>query len=89
MRVIVPLGACWALAACPGPPPAATCSDLCDALMYDCGYAAFPDRASCEQGCRYDVSEGGDAAGLYACILEAGCDTPLVLECSRAYGGAP
>jgi hypothetical protein len=75
--------------ACPGPGPAAVCRDLCDLLVLDCGFAAFPDAMSCEQGCLYDVSVGGDPIGMHACIAEAGCDTPQVLACSRAYGGAP
>lgn len=77
------------LAGCPGPPVTAVCADMCDALMGGCGYAAFPDVGSCQQGCNYDASEGAESHALYSCLLEADCDTPTVLACARAYGGAP
>jgi hypothetical protein len=76
-----------ALAACHG--DAARCADLCDRLTGDCAYAAYPDPASCEQGCRYDVSTGADVDALFGCVVAADCDTPTVLACARAYGGAP
>lgn len=78
-----------ALAGCPGPGAQATCRDLCSMLMIDCGFAAYPDAGSCAQGCLYDLSEGGDVWSLESCVADAACDTSLVLECSRAYGGAP
>jgi hypothetical protein len=78
-----------ALAACPGPPAPAVCADVCELLMADCGYAAFPGVGSCQQGCGYEVAEGAELPALHSCLLEAGCDTPTVLACARAYGGAP
>jgi hypothetical protein len=75
------------LAGCPGPSASAVCDEVCEQLMAECGYAAFPDVASCQQGCRYDAAEGAEVHALQGCLVEAGCDTPSVLGCARAYGG--
>ena len=75
------------LAGCPA--ERSLCDDVCGVLMADCGYAAFPDIGSCEQGCDYAIYEGADIRSLHSCLLDASCDTPSVLACSRAYGGAP
>ena len=77
-----------ALGGCPGPAPGGTCRDLCAVLMFDCGFEAYPDPGSCEQGCRFEASLGADLRSLEACVADAGCDTAEVLSCSRAYGGA-
>jgi hypothetical protein len=77
------------LAGCPGPSAPAVCDTMCEQLMGECGYAAFPDVASCQQGCRYEVASGAPVHALQSCLLEASCDTPTVLACARTYGASP
>ncbi|MEQ1508002.1 MAG: hypothetical protein ABMB14_37585 [Myxococcota bacterium] len=83
---ITAVAAAIAVAGCPGPTTAAVCDDLCAMMMFDCGYAAFPDPTSCAQGCAYDASQGAEVHALYGCFADAGCDTPTVLQCAREYG---
>lgn len=75
-----------ALAGCPGPSGPSVCADVCELMMVDCGYAAFPDVLSCQQGCGYEATEGASIHALYACLADAACDTPTVLACAHAYG---
>jgi len=63
------------------------CADLCRVLVGECGYAAFPDMASCIDGCTYEASEGQDVRGQADCVSEVGCDTFAILECENAHGG--
>lgn len=77
------------LGGCPGPGDGSTCQELCRMLMVDCGMGAYPDPGSCQQGCLYEDEAGGDIRSLQGCVSEAGCDTALVLECSRTFGAVP
>ena len=64
------------------------CGDLCDELVLQCGYEAFPTYDSCIQGCTYDAQQGVDIDAELACVDAAngpdGCDTFAILECQHA-----
>jgi hypothetical protein len=82
------LGSLLFLTAC-GPSSSGNgpCDQLCDALVIDCSYAAFPTHSSCESGCLYNEAEfGADIEGEVACVEEAECDTFKILECEHSYG---
>jgi len=65
---------------------ASPCVDMCETLIFDCRYAAFPDEESCLQGCGYNETEGGDIEGQLQCVEEASCDTFAIVECENLYG---
>lgn len=71
------------LAACGAATP---CEALCETLVLDCGFGAYPSVESCIQGCAYEEEQGGDVAGQLACVEAAACDPFEVLECERAHG---
>src|SRR5688500_8087711 len=62
------------------------CADLCDVLVDECGYAAYPSNESCEQGCAYSASEGADIAAQKSCVESAECNTFEIVECEHAHG---
>lgn len=62
------------------------CDDMCRELVQTCGYAAFPDLQSCIDGCTYNETQGADIEGQTQCVLDAACDTFLIVECEHAYG---
>ncbi len=65
----------------------ATCNELCDLLVQECGYTAYPSKSSCAQGCLYNQEQGADIEGQLECIQDAdGCDTFAIAECEHAYG---
>jgi len=66
--------------------PITACDQLCDELMGECSYAAFPDRASCLQGCLYNESEGANTDEHLTCVEEAQCDTFAIVECENQHG---
>ncbi len=75
------------LSACPGGTGSVTaCDQLCDALVEECGYAAFPSYDSCLQGCGYNQNEGADTEAHLACVDEASCDTFGIIECENQFG---
>jgi len=79
----------WALlaGACTGGGvEASPCIDLCEVLVVDCRYAAFPDEESCLQGCGYNETEGADIDGQLQCVEEASCDTFDIVECENNHG---
>jgi len=81
------LGCFLLLAACAGQSvETSPCVDLCEVLILDCRYAAFPDEESCLQGCGYNETEGGDIGGQLQCVEEASCDTFDIVECENLYG---
>lgn len=64
-----------------------TCEDLCSELVGACDVAAFPSLDSCIEGCLYNAEElGADVASEFACIQEAGCAEPAIIECEHQYG---
>lgn len=77
------------LASCVGPPPKAVCESMCDQLVHECGFTAYPSHASCVEGCLYDAGIGAPVHTLEDCISDAQCDGFMVVECSRAFGGEP
>ena len=62
------------------------CEELCDQLVQECEYGAYPTYESCEQGCVYEESQGGDTRGLLQCMNKAGCDTFAIIECEHTFG---
>ncbi len=62
------------------------CLDLCTELKTVCGYEAFPDITSCQQGCEWNAEGGADIAGQTACVQAAACDTFAIVECEHAHG---
>jgi hypothetical protein len=59
---------------------------LCEILVRDCEYDAYPSLQSCEQGCAYDEENGADSAKLLACVEDADCNTFAVVECQHRFG---
>jgi len=68
--------------------PITACDQLCDELMGECSYAAFPDRESCLQGCLYNESEGANTDAHLTCVEEALCDTFAIVECENQHGAS-
>jgi hypothetical protein len=66
--------------------PVTACDQLCDELMGECSYAAFPDRESCLQGCLYNESERANTDAHLTCVEEALCDTFAIVECENQHG---
>ena len=66
--------------------PVSMCQQLCDELVNECSYPAFPELESCLQGCGYNEAEGGDTEAHLACVQEAACDTFAVVECENHHG---
>ena len=62
------------------------CESLCDKLVVDCNYDAFPSVDSCLDGCAYKEKNGSDIAGELACMEKADCDTFAVLDCENRFG---
>lgn len=63
------------------------CETLCDKLVLDCKYEAFPSLESCRDGCAYKEKNGADIGGELSCIEDAGCDIFAVPECENRFGG--
>ena len=75
------------LSACAtGTAPVTACDQLCDVLVDECGYAAFPTYDSCLQGCGYNQNEGADTEAHLDCVDEASCDTFGIIECENQFG---
>jgi hypothetical protein len=74
------------LCGCVGEESDGPCADLCGVLVGECGYAAFPDMASCLDGCAFEASEGQDVVGEAICVSNAECDTFAILECENTFG---
>ncbi len=66
--------------------PITPCQQLCDELMDECNYPAFPDPESCLQGCAYNENEGADTEAHLTCVEEAACDTFAIVECENHHG---
>jgi hypothetical protein len=62
----------------------ADCSALCDALVTDCAYEAYPTMNSCLQGCTYDIELGKDIGGQRSCVESANCNLFTIVECQHA-----
>ena len=90
MHKLLPLLLLLPLAACEGEQSAAeasqNCEDLCDELVTNCGYGAFPRFDSCLDGCAWYEDQGADVPGELACVQDAACDTFLIVECEHEYG---
>ncbi len=64
------------------------CAALCDVLVLDCEYGAFPKYESCMEGCLYNKEEGAAISKELSCVEDAECDTFAILECEHAWGAA-
>ena len=62
------------------------CESICDELVYNCSFAAFPTHESCIEGCLYSAEKGGDNEQYSVCVQEAECDIFKVVECENANG---
>ncbi len=62
------------------------CESLCDTLVFQCEYEAYPSEESCLEGCVYDIELGRDVAGEAACVGAAECDLFEIIECQNAAG---
>ena len=62
------------------------CDQLCDELVMNCQYSAYPDRASCLQGCAYEASNGADTEKMLSCTTKASCDSFALIECEHRWG---
>ena len=69
-----------------GGAPLTACDQLCDELMDECSYPAFPSLESCRQGCAYNETEGADTDEHLACVEEAACNTFAIVECENQHG---
>lgn len=70
------------------PEPATTCHQMCMEFVETCEYAAYPDVASCEQGCEYENKQGGDVDGEWDCVSQAECDQFALVECENKFGSS-
>lgn len=61
------------------------CESLCQTLVMDCEYAAYPSLDSCVEGCLYDQDQGADIVGETECMDAAQCDPIGVVECAREF----
>ncbi len=89
MRTLLPLIVLLGLTACEGESATGvsdTCQDLCDELVTNCGYGAYPRFDSCLQGCTWYEDQGADVANELSCVQDAACDTFLIVECEHEYG---
>lgn len=62
------------------------CDRICENLVRECDFAAFPNLESCVQGCRNDVELGAQVLTLEACVQDARCDPFTVLRCDLVFG---
>jgi hypothetical protein len=72
------------LIACAADERAETCEAICDELVMECAYEAYPTYESCLQGCAYREEQGADMGKTWQCISKAECDTFAVVECEHA-----
>lgn len=87
-RMLLPL-ALLVLAGCDtaeAPDVSETCDEMCEILVTDCAYGAYPSMDSCLQGCTWYESEGVAVDDELDCIRAAACDTFQILECEHTYG---
>lgn len=63
-----------------------SCSNLCDELIGNCAYDAYPTNESCMAGCADQVNADVDISDLEECIVEAECDTFEIVECQHHLG---
>jgi len=59
------------------------CEVICDSLVTDCAYEAYPTMDSCLQGCSYDIELGKDVASQRSCVETANCDLFAIVECQH------
>ena len=62
------------------------CSNLCDEMVRECSYDAYPTTESCMAGCADDIEAEAALFELEVCILEADCDTFAIIECQNHFG---
>lgn len=71
---------------CAAEQAATQCETVCDELVKQCSYEAFPSYDSCVQGCLYEEEQGSKTERASTCIQDAGCDTFKIIECEHAPG---
>jgi len=70
-------------------PEQQVCDEVCDQLVTECSFAAYPDRTSCMDGCLHSASEGAPVLPMATCMAEAECDPFEVVACSRQHAVEP
>jgi hypothetical protein len=87
LALLITAGTLLLLCGCAGREAVATsCNQLCDELVDECGYPAFPDEESCLQGCAYNEGEGADTEAHLDCVQEAACNTFDIISCENSHG---
>ncbi len=61
------------------------CQTLCNTMVNDCNYSAYPSLESCVQGCNYDEQQGVDIAAESTCLDKTSCDPIGAVECARKF----
>jgi hypothetical protein len=60
------------------------CVSLCEELVGNCGFDAYPSVDSCLQGCAWNLDQGVDVDAQDQCVSDAECDTFAIIECEHA-----
>ena len=63
-----------------------TCEAMCDVLVKECQFEAFPSYGSCLEGCAFNEAEGADVNSQLKCVEDAVCDTFEIIECENQFG---
>ena len=66
--------------------PEESCERMCDELVRNCSYLAFPGYSSCYQGCMYEAEQLVAVHALTECVIDAECDTFTIIQCDAWYG---
>lgn len=74
------------LLGCAGSEAKEICDGICDELVMECGYEAYPTYESCLQGCLYKEEQGAKMDRAFQCVQKAECDTFEIIECEHAEG---
>ena len=63
-----------------------TCEAMCDVLVKECQFEAFPSYGACLEGCAFNEAEGADVNSQLKCVEDAVCDTFEIIECENQFG---
>ena len=59
------------------------CDSICKELVVECAYEAYPDFASCQQGCAFEADKGESMEPQLECLRAAECDTFGIVACEN------
>lgn len=60
------------------------CEQICDELVMNCAYEAYPSVDTCLQACTYREESGVDVSKELTCLEQAACDPFATIECEHA-----